>query len=180
MKNELDILRDISGKLQQLGIPFMLTGSMALNFHAQPRFTRDIDIVVALTRADIPRLVEALSHEYYISEEDALSAVRLGRQFNLIHTESVLKVDCIVRKNTAHALAEFDRRLPVTIAGASTFVTTKEDLILAKLAWARDSRSQKQMADVKNLLSHDYDREYVEHWADRIGVRDLLEECRRA
>jgi len=179
MKNELDILGDISSKLQRLGIPFMLTGSMALNYYAQPRFTRDIDIVVLLTPADVPRLVEALRDEYYVSEEDAVSAVLRGRIFNLIHTESVLKVDCIVRKNNEHARAEFDRRQPVTIGGAATFVVSKEDLILAKLTWARSSRSQVQMTDVKNLLSLGYDQEYVDHWAEKLGVSELLKECRR-
>lgn len=178
MKNELDILGDISSKLQRLGIPFMLTGSMALNYYSQPRFTRDIDIVLRLTAADVPRLVESLRDEYYISEEDALSAVLRGRIFNVIHTESVLKVDCIVRKDSEHARVEFERRQPVIIAGAPTFVVSKEDLILAKLAWARSSHSQMQMTDVKNLLSLGYDREYVDRWAEKLDVGELLKECR--
>jgi hypothetical protein len=180
MKNEVDILADVSSKLQQLGIAYMVTGSMALNYYAQPRLTRDIDIVVLLTAADVPRLMTAFAGEYYIAEEALVTAVRRATIFNLIHTESVIKVDCIVRKNTEHGRAEFERRQPVVVEGHPTFVATKEDLILAKLSWARSSRSEKQLTDVKNLLSEGYDREYVEQWARKLSVDDLLEECRNA
>jgi hypothetical protein len=109
-----------------------------------------------------------------------MTAVRRNSIFNLIHTESVIKVDCIVRKNTEHARVEFERRTPVNLEGHSTFVVTKEDLILAKLSWARSSRSQKQLTDVKNLLSEGYDQEYVDQWVDKLGIAGLLEECRNA
>lgn len=178
MKNELDIVADLSTKLQQLGIPFMLTGSMALNYYAEPRFTRDIDFVLLLTPAEVPVLVSALRDEYYISEEDVMQAVLRRSIFNVIHTEAVVKADCIVRKESEHARAEFERRRPVTIGAANTFVVSKEDLILAKLSWARSSRSQIQMTDVKNLLPLGYDREYVDDWAEKLGISDLLKECR--
>jgi hypothetical protein len=57
MQNELDILRDISMRLEQAGISYMLTGSMAMNYYAQPRMTRDIDLVVALTPQDTETVV---------------------------------------------------------------------------------------------------------------------------
>ena len=40
MQTELDILRDVSARLEQAGIAYMLTGSMAMNYYAQPRMTR--------------------------------------------------------------------------------------------------------------------------------------------
>jgi hypothetical protein len=47
MWNELDVVRDVSNRLDTAGLEFMLTGSMAMNFYAQPHMTRDIDIVIA-------------------------------------------------------------------------------------------------------------------------------------
>lgn len=178
MLSEADILADVSRKLNALGIPYMVTGSMALIYYAQPRMTRDIDIVVSLQPADVRRFVQVFSGEYYVAEEAVRTAVHRTSIFNLIHTGSVIKVDCIVRKNTEHAQVEFERRQRVVFAGHPTTVVTREDLILAKLCWARTSRSEKQFADVRNLLSTGYDKEYVENWAQRLGVRDLLEECR--
>jgi len=177
VKNELEIVRDISQKLQELQIPFMLTGSMALSYYAQPRFTRDIDLVVSLVPGDVARLVQSFEKEYYVSQEAAVEAARGRTQFNLIHFESVIKVDCIVRKDTEHARTEFDRRRAITIGGIATFVVSKEDLILAKLSWAKASRSEVQMGDVKNLLATGWDREYLEPWAAKLGLGDLLQEC---
>ena len=41
--NEIDIVRDVSRKFDQAGLRYMLTGSMAMNYYAQPRMTRNID-----------------------------------------------------------------------------------------------------------------------------------------
>jgi hypothetical protein len=179
MHNQMDIVRDVSERLDALQIPFMLTGSLAMNFYAPPRMTRDIDFVLDLKPGDAPRLVAALETDYYIVLESVQSALRLQRQFNVIHTESVIKVDCIVRKDSEFARAEFARRQPLASGNLRTTIVSKEDLILAKLAWARHSRSETQLKDVSNLLARGYDREYVEWWADRLALRDLLEECRR-
>ena len=179
IRNELDIVRDLSERFDALHVPFMLTGSLAMSFYAMPRMTRDIDFVLDLQPGDAPRLVTALENDYYIALESVQSALRLQRQFNIIHQESVIKVDCIIRKETEFAVAEFTRRQPLASGDLRTTIVTKEDLILAKLAWARRSRSETQLKDVSNLLARGYDREYVEGWADRLGLRDSLEECRR-
>jgi len=60
MQNELDIVRDVSLRLEQGSLPYMLTGSMAMNYYAQPRMTRDIDLVVALTPQDIDKVVRSV------------------------------------------------------------------------------------------------------------------------
>lgn len=52
MQNEIDIVQAVSARLEQGGLEFMLTGSMAMNYYAQPRMTRDIDMVVALKPKD--------------------------------------------------------------------------------------------------------------------------------
>ncbi len=69
MKNELDIVRDVSMRLESAGIDYMLTGSMAMNFYAQPRMTRNIDLVLALTSNDAARVVHLFSPDYYVSRE---------------------------------------------------------------------------------------------------------------
>jgi hypothetical protein len=60
MQNELDIVRDVSRRLEQGGLAYMLTGSMAMNYYAQPRMTRDIDVVVALAPPDTDTVVRLL------------------------------------------------------------------------------------------------------------------------
>lgn len=173
MQNELDIVRDVSAKLDSAGIGYMLTGSMAMNYYAQPRMTRDIDVVVALRSTDAARVVQLFSQDYYVSREAVDSSIAHGSMFNLIHNESVIKVDCIVRKRTEYRLTEFDRRQRIKIEDFETWIVSKEDLILSKLYWARDSRSELQLGDVRNLISTGCDREYIERWTRELGVAGL-------
>ena len=175
--NEIDIVRDVSGKLEQAGIDYMLTGSMAMNYYAQPRMTRDIDIVVAMGPEDVERVVALFEPEYYVSKKSIRESLAQESIFNLIHHESVIKVDCIVRKQSDYRKTEFARRRQVAILDFRTCLVSKEDLIISKLWWAKDSRSELQLTDVKNLLSTGYDAEYVERWTRELGLNSLLREC---
>ena len=179
MKNELDIVRDVSTRLDGAGIGYMLTGSMAMNYYAQPRMTRDIDVVVALRPADAGRVVQLFSADYYVSREAVDSSIAHESLFNLIHNDSVIKVDCIVRKRSEYRLAEFDRRQRIRIEDFETWIVSKEDLILSKLFWAKDSRSELQLRDVKNLVSTGCDREYIERWTQALGVANLWQEVKQ-
>ena len=85
--------------------------------------------------------------------------------FNAIHEESVIKVDFVCRKNETFRLAEFNRRRRIAIEDFEAWIVSKEDLILAKLLWAKDSRSETQRNDVRNLLAGDCDHAYLLHWA---------------
>lgn len=179
MQNELDIVRDVSARLERTSIAYMLTGSMAMNYYAQPRMTRDIDIVVALKPGAATTIFREFSPDYYVPQDAVSSAIENRGMFNLIHQESIIKVDCIVQKNTPYRREEFDRRARIEIEDFSTWIVSKEDLIISKLDWARDSRSELQLGDVKNLLSTGYDQEYVAHWTEILGLTDLWKECRR-
>lgn len=176
MQNELDIVRDVSAKLDSAGIGYMLTGSMAMNYYAQPRMTRDIDVVVALRPADAARVVQLFSPDYYVSREAVDSSIAHQSLFNLIHNESVIKVDCIVRKQNEYRLAEFNRRQRIKIENFETWIVSKEDLILSKLFWAKDSHSELQLRDVKNLVSTGCDRDYIDRWTRELDVANLWQE----
>lgn len=177
MKNETDILRDLSGKFAQADIAYMLTGSFAMNYYAQPRMTRDLDVVVQLAAHDADKLVHSFGTEYYVAIESVHAAIAHESSFNLIHFESVIKIDCIVRKKSAYRRLEFERRQQIKIQDFTTWIVSKEDLILSKLYWARDSHSETQLRDVKNLLATDYDATYLKRWAKELGLESLLLEC---
>ena len=154
----------------------MLTGSMAMNYYAQPRMTRDIDVVVALRRTDAERVVKMFSPDYYVSSEAVNSSITHQSMFNLIHNESIIKVDCIVRKQSEYRLNEFNRRHRIKILDFETWIVSKEDLVLSKLFWAKDSHSEQQLNDVKNLLATGGDRAYIERWTAKLGLANLWQE----
>ncbi len=175
MLSELDVLRDVGARLEGAGIPYMLTGSMAMNYYATPRMTRDIDLVVALSAADSALIRSLFEPAYYVPDnlEQAIASIGI---FNLVHVESVIKVDIIVRKNEDYRRAEFERRMAVDLEGARIWLVSKEDLILSKLLWAKQSASEMQRRDVQNLLATGADRFYLRFWAERLGVAPMLEE----
>lgn len=100
MSDELDVLKSVTAQLEGAGIPYMVTGSMAANFYAVPRMTRDIDLVVELSERDVDRVTRLFQQEYYIDRDMVQRAVRDHAMFNMIHNALVVKVDCVVRKET--------------------------------------------------------------------------------
>ena len=175
--NEIDIVRDISHRFQQAGIAYMLTGSMAMNYYAQPRMTRDIDVVIAIAPEDVHRLAASFRPSYYVSEESIRESIVHESIFNLIHEDTVIKVDCIIRKRSEYRRMEFERRQRISILDFTTFIVTKEDLIISKLFWAKDSHSEIQLGDVKNLLATGYDAAYLQRWTRELGLDNLFEKC---
>lgn len=154
----------------------MVTGSVAMNYYAQPRMTRDIDVVMALEKSDAVKLVNLFSSEYYVDQQAVARAIDQRSIFNLIHQDSVIKVDGIVRKDEAYRKEEFTRRRRVTIEDFQTWIVSLEDLILSKLYWAKDSRSELQLGDVRNLMQLKCDRYYLSSRAKILGVDQLLDE----
>jgi predicted nucleotidyltransferase len=174
---ELLALGDVCARLDEAGIDYMLTGSLAMSFYARPRMTRDIDLVIALEAAEAERLTGALGADYHADAGALTAAIRGARPWNVIHLPSVVKIDLIPRKDTPYRRAEFERRRRVELAGVPLWIVSVEDLILSKLDWSRDSRSEQQRRDVGLLLEAPLDRAYLDEWAARLGLDGLLKEA---
>lgn len=174
---ELEVLSDVVSRLESADFDYMLTGSVALNYYAEPRMTRDIDIVVALARTDTGKAIEIFQDAYYLSPDAVVDAVRDHKIFNLVHYESVVKVDLIVRKDSEYRRLEFDRRQPIQVGELGTWIVSKEDLILSKLSWAQESQSEMQLNDVRNLLATQPDLDYLHEWSSQLGLVSMLHEC---
>jgi hypothetical protein len=179
IQTELDVLRDVSQRLTSGGVAFMLTGSMAMNYYAQPRMTRDIDLVVKLASEQTDLLIGMFETEYYVERPTVARAIAQRSMFNLIHNETIIKLDCIVLKSDRYRQQEFARRRLVSLGDFETWIVSREDLILSKLYWARDSKSELQLRDVKNLLTVDCDMPYLYSCAEDLGVKPLLIEVLR-
>ena len=152
----------------------MLTGSMAMNYYAQPRMTRDIDIVIKVASDQTDSLISIFDAEYYVDRRAVATAIAQRSMFNLIHNETIIKLDCIILKSDQYHQQEFARRRLITLGDFETWIVSVEDLILSKLYWARDSKSELQLRDVQNLLTVDCDRTYLYARAEDLGVTGLL------
>jgi hypothetical protein len=180
MLTELDILRDVTRKFDQLNIQYMLTGSLAMSYYSQPRMTRDIDLVVNISQTSIKKIETLFIADYYISIDSVINAIDNEFMFNLIHTESSIKVDCIVRKKEEYRLTEFERRQKIRLTDFDIYIVSKEDLIISKLIWFKDSNSELQKKDIKNLLVSGYDNDYLQRWIVRLNLKKHYEDVLNA
>ena len=177
MSAELEVLQDAIARLEGAGIAYMLTGSVALSYYAEPRMTRDIDLVVELAGLDPKSIVALFAADYYIAEADVERAIRARTMFNVLHLGKVVKLDFIVRRDTPYRRQEFERRKRVRMPGFEAWIVSREDLILSKLAWAKESGSELQLRDVGALLAGGADEAYLRRCAGELSVTALLENC---
>lgn len=176
MADLLDVLGIVTSRLDLAGVPYMVSGSLALGYYAQPRMTRDIDLVVELDQAGIKKIVAAFAADFYCDEDAVARAVATRRLVNLVHLESAYKIDLIVRKDSEYRTTEFQRRRRLSLGGVDVWLAAPEDVLLSKLVWARESGSELQLRDAANLVASvpDLDWPYIFRWASSLGVgRDL-------
>lgn len=60
MDEQLEFVKLIASRLDSVGIPYMMTGSMAMAVYSVPRMTRDIDLVVEVKPVDVDKIVSLL------------------------------------------------------------------------------------------------------------------------
>lgn len=175
MTDENLVLVEVATILESGGIDYMLTGSMALNYYATPRMTRDVDFVAVVFLKDVEKITQLFPpDQYYLSEEAVKEAILHQSSFNIIHQQKLVKVDVIIRKREEYRLLEFERRQKIELNGKPIWIVSREDLVLSKLAWADGSESSRQLDDVKNILAGSCDMEYIRTWANRLNLTDML------
>lgn len=181
-KDPRHLLADVAKILQEIKIPYIITGGMAVLVWGRPRFTADIDIVVELKIKDIKILsmaLMALGKANYIDEDTIKDAINNGGEFNFIHGDTGIKVDFWVIKNQPFELSRIKRRVVKHILGQTVHFTSPEDLILSKLQWYGLSNSERHIDDIKSVFKisgKDLDKKYLKHWIDKLGFGEIIKE----
>jgi hypothetical protein len=175
---EEEVLGRIAGALDELSIPYMVTGSIAASYYGRPRATHDADIVIDPSAEQTERLMAWLeAGDFFVNVDAALEAVRHRRQFNVIEKARAVKIDLIVRKARPFSVEELARRTRLDLPfGRGIAMVTAEDAVLSKLEWARRSGdSDRQIRDAAGIveLTPTIDRVYIRKWAGALGIADL-------
>lgn len=181
--NQIEVLLRVARLLEEMRIPYFVAGSFASSLQGFSRATADADIVADLRPEHVIPLFEALKDECYVDDEAMRRAVSLRRMFNLLHLDTLFKVDIYIPKEDEFVRQQFRRvrretLLPGEAGGA--YVSSPEDTILAKLQWHRRGGevSERQLTDALGVLKVQRERldlAYLREWAERLGVLDLLE-----
>ena len=175
----------VTKAFEALRIPYLLGGSMASAFYGVARSTLDVDIVADIRLAQASELVAALGADFYADGEMIRNAIQHRSCFNLIHLETMFKVDVFISKDRPFDRMQFERRVEQVIAVTpeqKAFVATAEDIILAKLEWYRlgNEISDRQWQDILGVLKVQagrLDLDYLRQWADELQVADLLQQA---
>lgn len=178
-EDQESVLKDVTERFEKLEIPYMLSGSMAMISYAMMRMTNDIDIVIEAKAEDAEKIIKEFKVDYYVPQNRVKDAIYRKNMFNLLHQTKIVKIDCILRKDDEFQKLAFSNRKKIRFTDFDIWTISRDDLILSKLNWAKKSRSEIQMRDVASIIRNGYDKEYVELWAEKLGVKDLLDECRR-
>ncbi len=176
--------------LDKLEIRYAVGGSVAGSVHGLPRATMDIDLIADLSVNDLPEFVRLLTPDFYVDAGDIQQAIAHRRSFNLIHFESAFKADVFPVAGDPFRRTELDRGHFTTsrLFGSEPVefvVVSAEDILLSKLAWYRagGETSQQQWSDLQGILRTSGDRMdplYLEAWAKRLNVSDLLDKLHHA
>jgi hypothetical protein len=175
---ERELLVDALRRLNQAGLDYMLTGSMASNYWGIPRTTHDLDFVIQLPPSSISKMVQAFQSDYYLDEQAVRSAFAPPWQFNAIDNRSALKVDFWLLHPDDFEEEMFRRRFKVLVFGEPAWIATKEDVILHKIYWHLVTPSDRQLADAAGVVAiqrDSLDLPYLTDRARRINGEEILQ-----
>lgn len=171
----LDVLKEVITKFELESIDYFMVGSMATMYYGQPRFTRDLNLVVRLRPRQVFRFENLFPlSDFYCPPIDVIQdEVNRKGSFNLIHQASGIKVDIVLDKETEFYKSEFTRRQKVKITeGLVVYLASPEDLIIKKLDYYREGQSEKHLSDIRDLIMNvPLDEAYLQNWVSKLGLQ---------
>ncbi|MHC4119940.1 MAG: hypothetical protein ACYSWO_20795 [Planctomycetota bacterium] len=182
-KNDIiEALNKVIACFDKLGIKYYIGGSVASSAHGMARATADVDLVADIEMSQVDGLVRDLEAEYYTSAGMVKDAIRRRASFNLIHLETMIKIDVFIAEDQPYNSEAFARRRSNTLDEESSrkfYLSSPEDIVLSKLRWYRKGRgvSEQQWKDVLGVLKVQGDKldlEYLKHWASKLNLSKLL------
>jgi hypothetical protein len=182
LTEQIAVTLAVAETLEALRVPYAIGGSFASALHGVMRATMDADLVADLHTEQVEPLAGALGDAFYADVEMMRDAVLQHSAFNLIHLETMFKVDVFVAKPRAFDRSQLARRQLQMLSEdpeRHAYVTSAEDIVLAKLEWYRQGgeTSDRQWRDVLGVLKvqgERLDRKYMQRMAAELRVIDLL------
>jgi len=183
-KSEIELaLEPVIKAFDEMGISYYLCGSLASSAYGLSRTTQDIDLVSDISIEHVNSLVEKLKEKYFIDSEMLRDAIKSETSFNLIHLDTMFKIDIFILKEDPYSKESFNRiqedSLDQGKNSLKIFISSPEDVILSKLIWFKlgNEISERQWLDVLGVIKiqgDNLDKEYLIQWAKQKDIYDLL------
>lgn len=183
-----DLIELFIRPLEKVGVEYMITGGVAAVIYGDPRFTRDVDLVLELDTAGSSELLAAFDpEEFYLhlppvevlSEEASRPE---GGHFNIIHHSSALRADVYTAGDVALHRWALDRIVRLRVGAGDISVAPIEYVIIRKLEYYRDSGSDRHLRDIAMMLRFSGDavhEDSLKEWCGRLGLTSVLERAER-
>jgi hypothetical protein len=176
-------IRLVTGAFEKLGIEYFLCGSVVSGILGEPRQTIDADIVTAILGRHAEPLTAELRGAFYVDLPSIFNAIERQASFNVIHLDTMVKVDIYISWRSEFARSEFARRLRRNISRQEPLevnIASPEDTVLAKLDWYRkgggvSDRQWRDLLGVLKVQGDALDCGYLTEWARKLELTDLLQ-----
>lgn len=188
-KSEIaEVLRPVVKTFEELGVLYYVGGSVASSAYGIARSTLDVDLVSNLQSHQVNLLVAKLKPGYFIDSTMILDAIKTRSSFNIIHLNSMMKIDVFILKEEPYFQKAFERKRIDTLddetGSIKMYLCSPEDIVLNKLEWYKSGNqlSERQWLDVLGVIKvqgDSLDLEYIKRWAKELNVMDLLEKALR-
>jgi hypothetical protein len=174
----------VTDVLEKLGIPYFISGSLASTLYGMEGTTQDADIIADMRAEHVQPFVTSLKNEFFLDEPMIAESIQTNSNFNIIHRESMFKVDVFIPLPRPFHQSQLARVHVQTFPGnpeVSARFASAEDTILSKLEWyrLRGEVSERQWRDVLGVLrtkAGALDLDYLRMWGKELKVSDLLEQ----
>ena len=177
MTDLITALGDLARLFDQFGAPYAVMGGLAVRVHGIPRPTYDVDFTLAIDRARLLELYDAVrALGYTVPEEyqggwvDQVAGMPLVKARLRVEGKTI-DVDVFLAESRFQK-SLIQRRIQTDVEGITAWIASAEDLILLKLLAGRP----RDIGDIQDILlvQGPLDQAYLQHWADELGVRPQL------
>ena len=183
---QVEVFLIFTERLEEAGIKYMTTGSVASMLYGVPRFTHDLDVVIDLAPSQIEDVISAFPfEEFYCPPRDVIkieSNRPLRGHFNVIHHKTGFKADIYIHRSDQLQLWGLAKKTRIDISEEQgLWVAPPEYVIVRKLEYYREGHSEKHLQDIAGMLeiSGDIiDKRVIQEWVEKFDLSSQWAEVR--
>lgn len=174
---EPNLHRIFISRFNKFGARYMVTGATASIIYGEPRLTNDIDLVMDLLPAEVELFLDAFPIEDFYCPPSEVIHIEIGRamggQFNLIHHETGFKADIYTAGRDELNNWGLNNRKQIQVDNDELWLASVEYVILRKLDYYREGKSEKHLRDISGMLAVSHDQIDFKILSDKIQNMDL-------